>query len=151
MGTDDFSSWARWSDRESLPGANLPGVYAVVISTDDLAGQLFSWRDDLVYIGMTNSQRGLSSRLRQFHNSIEGREGHGGAKRVRFKHQDFAVLEPALFVATHPFECDVRSNAAEDLRVMGQVAAFEYECLACYVEVHDRLPEFNDKKRSPKK
>ncbi|OQA00196.1 MAG: hypothetical protein BWY71_00797 [Planctomycetes bacterium ADurb.Bin412] len=34
---------------------------------------------------------------------------------------------------------------------MGTVAQKEYESLAVFVEVFNRLPEFNDKRRSPKK
>jgi hypothetical protein len=45
----------------------------------------------------------------------------------------------------------VSSNLPADLRGMGEVAAFEYECFAQFVEQHGRLPEFNDKQRSPKR
>ncbi|MDX9721490.1 MAG: hypothetical protein RBU37_12145 [Myxococcota bacterium] len=100
---------------------------------------------------MTNSTGGLRQRLGQFDQTIRGREGHGGAARFRYKHAGYDALALSLYVAAHPFECNVRSNSADDLRVMGEVAAFEYECLATYVERHRRLPEFNDKKRSPKK
>lgn len=33
---------------------------------------------------------------------------------------------------------------------MGEIARLEYECFAVYVEKFDQLPEFNDKKLSPK-
>ena len=56
------------------------------------------------------------------------------------------MLARKLFVAVSPFECDVRSEQPSDLRVMGEVASFEYECLARYVEKHRRLPEFNGKR-----
>jgi hypothetical protein len=34
---------------------------------------------------------------------------------------------------------------------MGNVVKQEYECFAVFVEKFGKLPEFNDKKRSPKK
>jgi hypothetical protein len=34
---------------------------------------------------------------------------------------------------------------------MGEVAKYEYECFALFAEKFGHLPEFNDKKRSPKK
>lgn len=146
----DFSGWERWSNRRSLPQLSLPGVYAIAVSTRDLSGTPFSWLEDVAYIGMTNSRGGLRARLRQFDQTIRGRETHGGALRLRFRHSDPLILEPLLFVAVRPFRCDVRSDLPTDLRVMGQVAAFEYECFARFVELHGHLPEFNDKPRSPK-
>jgi len=38
-----------------------------------------------------------------------------------------------------------------DLRKMGEVAMAEYECFARFAEKFGRVPEFNDKKRSPKR
>lgn len=147
----DFTEWLGWADRSSLPGLSLPGVYAIAISVKDISHAPFSWSQDIAYIGMTNSKGGLRQRLGQFDQTIKGRSGHGGAERFRFKHAHHEELPHALFVAVRPFECDVDSNAPSDLRTMGEVAAFEYECFAQYVEVFGRLPEFNDKQRSPKK
>lgn len=148
---EDFSAWVPWASRGTLLDLAQPGIYAIAISGGDLTGAPFSWLEQVAYIGMTNSQGGLGQRLRQFDRTIRGGEGHGGAQRFRFKHPVVAELEPLLFVAVRPFPCDVSSNSAEDLRVMGQVAAHEYECFAEFVEIHGRLPEFNDKARSPKK
>ena len=55
-----------------------------------------------------------------------------------------------LYVAVAPFKCNVVSNLPKDLRKMGQVVKFEYLCLAAYVEKFGVLPEFNNKKESPK-
>jgi len=41
---------------------------------------------------MTNSISGLKGRLKQFDNTIIGKAGHGGADRVRFKHQNYEQL-----------------------------------------------------------
>ena len=55
------------------------------------------------------------------------------------------------FVAICAFPCDVKKKLPSDLRVIGAVAQFEYECFALFAEKHGQLPEFNDMKRSPKK
>jgi hypothetical protein len=134
-----------------VPGLLYPGVYALAITEADIAHTPFSWLQETIYIGMTNSKGGLKSRLKQFDNTIVGRAGHGGGKRVRFKHTDYDKLTQMLYVSVCVFECDVTSEKPKDLRIMGQVAQYEYECFAQFVEAFGHLPEFNDMKRSPKK
>ncbi len=148
----EFTHWAKWQDRNSLPDLKDPGVYVIALSDHDLAGKSFSWcSKKIVYIGMTNSKDGLKSRLQRFEYTIIGKNGHGGALRVRFKHSVYDTLVPKLFVSVCSYNCDVTSNAPEDFRIMGDVAKFEYECFAVFTEHFGQLPEFNDKKRSPKK
>jgi hypothetical protein len=146
-----FSAWTRWSERTGLANLNFPGVYALALSPKNLAGQSFSWQRQIAYIGMTNSKGGLKSRLQQFDNAIKGGEGHGGGHRFRFKYADYTKLSRQLYVSVCPQECDVTSNSPSDLRLMGKVANHEYECFAVFVEAFGYMPEFNDKKRSPKK
>jgi hypothetical protein len=145
-----FSDWTSWKNRVALTGVSFPGIYAVAISTSNIAETPFNWIRDIVYVGMTNAKGGLNSRLRQFDNTIKGGGGHGGAHRVRFKHSNYPTLLPNLYVAIKCFECDVTSNQPYDLRIMGEVAQHEFECFAHFVESFGRLPEFNDKMRSPK-
>jgi len=145
-----FSNWKKWAERDELIRLEYPGVYAVTKSDKDLSGTPFEWTKDIIYIGMTNSKGGLRSRLNQFDNTIKGGEGHGPAKRVRRKYPDYENLVPKLCVSVHPYECKVITNHPDDLRIMGDVAKFEYECFAKFVEIFNCLPEFNDKKRSPK-
>ena len=141
-----------WSKRNALAQLHFPGVYAIALSDSDISGITFSWRPEVIYVGMTNANGGLKSRLQQFDNTIKGGDGHGGAHRVRFKHSDYGTLAPRLYVSTCAYECDVKSNCPSDLRIMGDVERFEYECFAVFVEKLEKgLPEFNDKKRSPKK
>lgn len=147
----DFSHWIPWDKRETLKGVEYPGVYAIALCEKDIAGTLFHWREDIIYIGMTNSKGGLKARLQQFDNTIKGKEGHGGACRVRFKHTDYEKLFAHLYVSICPKYCNVLSNLPDDLRAMGEVARFEYECFARFVVKLGQLPEFNDKIRSPKK
>jgi hypothetical protein len=151
-----FSEWSKWSNRNGLDRLHFPGVYAIALSDSDIAETAFSWRREVIYVGMTNAKGGLKSRLQQFDNTIEGGYGHGGGNRVRFKYPDYDTLAPKLYVSVHPHECNVKWNLPVKLRIMGDVAKHEYECLAlfaetCYTETCYRLPEFNDKKRSPKK
>mgnify|MGYP001569243746 CR=1 FL=1 len=146
-----FSKWAKWSDRDTLEGIQFPGIYAIALSEADISKKQFSWRKEIIYIGMTNAKGGLKGRLNQFDNTIKGGDGHGGAHRVRFKHPKYNKLVPQLYVAVCPKECNVASNEPSDLRIMGYVANHEYECFACFAETFGQLPEFNDKKRSPKK
>ena len=146
-----FTKWARWAGRSDLSCLEYPGVYALTISSIDISETPFSWIPEIVYVGMTNAKSGLKSRLRQFDNTIKGKNGHGGGHRVRFKHPDYEKLTANMYVSVCPFFCDVTSEDPSDLRVMGEVTRYEYECFALYIEEFGSLPEFNDKKRSPKK
>jgi len=146
-----FSKWVKWSDRDALQGIQFPGIYAIALSESDISKKQFSWRQEIIYIGMTNAKGGLKGRLNQFDNTINGGDGHGGAHRVYFKYPKYRSLVPKLYVAVCPSECNVKSNDPSDLRIMGHVANHEYECFASFVEIFGQLPEFNDKKRSPKK
>jgi hypothetical protein len=148
----DFSNWIRWPNRNQLGKIlRFPGIYAIAISDEDLTATSFEWSKKIIYVGMSNAKGGLKSRLQQFENTIIGKRGHGGAQRVRFKHKDYNLLVPKLFVAVSHTECDVNSNKPSDLRLMGEVAKQEFDCFAIFVEKFGHLPEFNDKKLSPKK
>ena len=146
-----FCEWVAWSERKVIAGAACPGIYVIARSSSDLSGTRFTWLDRIVYVGMTNSVSGLGGRLKQFDATISGRRlRHGGADRVRLKHPNYEKLAPSLFVAVAPFKCDPKSNLPRDLRKMGDVAKFEFECLAEYARRFKRLPQFNDKKQSLK-
>jgi hypothetical protein len=146
-----FSHWIKWHDRNTLENIKLPGVYFLAISDQNISNASFSWRSDIVYVGMTNSRGGLKSRLQQFDNTIKGKVGHGGAQRFMRKYPNYDELKKRLYVSVCPTNCNVNSKQPKDLRLMGSVAAQEYECFARYVEIYRQLPEFNDMKRSPKK
>ncbi|PKP55844.1 hypothetical protein CVT91_14535 [Candidatus Atribacteria bacterium HGW-Atribacteria-1] len=146
-----FSNWIKWSNRNKLNDLQYPGVYVISKNEDDIDNNSFTWIREIIYIGMTNSKRGLKRRLRQFDNTIFGKEGHGGAKRVRYKYKDYGKLIKCLYVAICSFKCDVNSNKEKDLLIMGKVTEYEYICLSEYVKRFSMLPEFNNKKLSPKK
>ena len=150
MNIEDFSIWKKWVNRDKINNINYPGIYAISISLQNIEDKKFSWLAEIKYIGMTNSVSGLKGRLKQFDNTIIGKTGHGGADRFRYKHQDYKELIEHLYVSVMPFQCNVKSNNPEDLRIMGKVAQFEYDCFAEYVNIFGCLPEFNDKIKSKK-
>jgi hypothetical protein len=150
MHQSKFSHWVPWNARNELIGIQYPGVYALSISRERIGGNSFAWRREIVNIGMSHAISGLKGRLKQFDNTILGKTGHGGADRFRFKHPDYDKLVQKLFVAVALFKCDVTSNSPKALKTMGEVAKFEYLCLAHFVELFGTLPEFNDKKASRK-
>ncbi len=145
-----FTVWEKWHDRDELPGIKYPGIYAIAYSDNDLSKSDFSWRKEIIYVGMTNSLSGLKGRLKQFDNTIVGKTGHGGADRVRYKYPDYNALVPKLYVSVAAFECSPEKATSKDLLIMGDVEKFEYECFAHFQDIFGRLPEFNDKKHSPK-
>ena len=145
-----FSNWIKWNDRNNLSGLKFPGVYFIAISDNDLSDRAFDFIQEIKYVGMTNAISGLKGRLNQFNRTIIGKSGHGGADRFRYKHSNYNELVQHLYVSVHPFECDVTTNSPDDLRIMGEVAKFEYECFARYSTAFNQLPEFNDKQRSKK-
>lgn len=146
-----FSTWQPWAQRRTHQRLQLPGIYAIAVSDDELTGRPFDWAPHIVYFGMTNSLGGLAQRLKQFDSAINGGPGHGGAMR-------FLPLYPAgsgtllhrLYVAVWPFDCDVRSIEPDDLLKMGEVLYAEFYCFAEFTKRFKRLPQFNDKKASPK-
>ena len=150
MYENKFSPWRSWPRRDEASDVEYPGVYALACSARNIAGRPFSWRKEIIYVGMTNAVSGLKGRLKQFDNTITGKTGHGGADRVRFKHRNYGKLVQNLYVAVAPFKCDATSNEPGDLREMGEVAKFEYLCFAHFVERFGELPEFNNKNDSPK-
>ena len=150
MYEERFTEWYGWDRRENATEIRSPGIYVCAVSKNDISDNQFSWLSEVIYIGMTNSIAGLKGRLKQFDNTIVGKRGHGGADRVRYKYRNYQELVSQLYVAIAPFECNVKSNKLSDLRVMGEVTKFEYDCFAHYVELFEALPEFNNKKESPK-
>ena len=145
-----FSNWVKFDHRDKLPIC--PGVYAIAISSRDIAGTRFTWTKEICYFGFTNAVSGLRGRLNQFNNTLRDKSGpgHGGAQRFRRKYRNGNTLAKKLYVAVCPFKCDVSTNKPSDLRVMGEVVRAEYLAWAKYATLFHRLPEFNDKKKSPK-
>ena len=150
MNTGKFSTWYKWNNRDKVENIKFPGIYIIAVTENNIESQNFDWLTEIKYVGMTNSVAGLKGRLKQFDNTIIGKTGHGGADRFKYEYQNYDELIDKLYVSVIPFACDVKSNSPEDLRVMGEVSKFEYDCFAKYVELYKKLPKFNDKKNSPK-
>ena len=148
-----FSRWVRWNDRNKIEGIKNPGVYAIAITRKDISKTPFNYIKEIVYFGMTNSGGGLKSRLNQFDYTISQKKKslHGGGERFVYKYNDYLKIIKKMFVSVCPVECNVKSNSPKDLIKMGEVAKLEYCCFAKYSEKFDELPEFNDRKKSPKK
>ena len=145
-----FSKWISWDRRNELKSLNYPGIYIVAHSKRKLTGAKFSWVKEIIYIGMTNAVGGLKGRLYQFDQAIGGKRlTHGGADRVRFKHQKYKPFVSHAYVAVASFKCDVSSLKPSDLKEMGEVAKFEYLCFSEHATKYKCLPEFN-RKISPK-
>lgn len=152
MKLSNFSEWRPWKKRDIFrEKLKFPGVYALAVSSKDLSNRPFSLIEEIKYVGMTNSHGGLFARLRQFDDTIKGRIGHGGAARFLYKYKNKNSLLNDLYVSINYLKCDVKSNKSEDLYKMGEVVKFEYVCFAEYVKKFHKLPEFNDKKRSPER
>lgn len=145
-----FSKWMLWENRNELNNINYPGVYAIRYSSRNIENRTFSWHKEIIYIGMTNGITGLKGRLKAFDNTIIGKRGHGGADRVRYKHQNYKKLVKNLYVSVAYFKTDVKAINPRDLIIMGNVAKFEYQCFAQYVDKFGKLPEFNNKELSKK-
>jgi hypothetical protein len=148
-----FSPWFRWSDRTQYLGINLPGVYVIAISDRDISGESFSFRKEIVYVGMSNSVNGLKQRLKQFDLTIQFPDKpsqHGGADRFRYKHRNYRSLARKLFVSLRHFPCSPAEETPKNLRAMGKVVKAEYDCMALCIEKLRFLPEFNRKKDSVK-
>ena len=151
MYEDRFTGWQAWPQREAIAGLGHPGVYVCALADEAFDPTApFAWCRQIAYIGMTISRGGLRARLGQFDNAVRGRTGHKGADRVRCLYPDYASVVRALYVAVAPFPCDVASHQPSDLEVMGEVAQFEYRCLAEHARAVGGLPEFNDEKKPPK-
>ena len=147
-----FSKWVKFDQRNELRNTHYPGVYAIAISTKNITGTRFAWIKEISYFGFTNAVGGLRGRLNQFNNTLRDKSGpgHGGAQRFRRKYRNGNALARKLYVAICPFKCDVSTNKPADLRVMGEAVRAEYLAFAKYAGLFRRLPEFNDKEKSPK-
>lgn len=149
---NNFSKWKRWSNKRALKSLKFPGIYVIAKSNKNIENKRFDFIREIIYIGMTNSKSGLQNRLKQFEDTLDKkRENHGGAQRVRFKYPNSPQLKKNLYVSVNSFPCDASSNRVKDLLIMGKVVECEYICFAEYVRRFNKLPEFNDQKRSLKK
>ncbi|MBN8639114.1 MAG: hypothetical protein J0M07_27605 [Anaerolineae bacterium] len=143
----EFSPWMRWDERRNFDGIKYPGVYAIAITTSDLSGRLFSY-DHTIYIGMSNSPKGLEQRWNHFADGIRDGSHHSGAKRIykakkclSWQEWDESVYVSAMSVPCKPSKLDY-----DDRISMGIVAFLEYYAFAEFHRHTGQLrPMYNKK------
>ncbi len=140
-----FTAWCRWENRNSIGGANNPGVYVLAITDEELEGQSVQL-SQVCYVGMSNSKKGLKGRWGQFAQAIRGVRGrHSGGDTIFKDLGPYEGWNSQLVVAACPVACNVEASTPEDLRNMGIVAYLEYEAFAQFVEYNPMLsrPKYN--------
>ncbi|MES1181953.1 MAG: hypothetical protein ABUL44_04070 [Flavobacterium sp.] len=158
-----------WKFFPTLPGDSIdiedghqPGVYLIARTNDsEITKRKVKDRlEDIFYVGMSNSLKGVAGRLNQFKNAIEKGKGHSGGNRF-FKDGKycngvpFSKFEPKsgkkeeFYVVSLTFKCIVskESRKVEHLEIMGEICCLEYYLLA-HIK-HNRKdnqePELNKK------
>ena len=143
--------WIHWKNRNEIPGIKQPGIYFIAYSLNNMSNHDFKLQQEIVYIGMSISKKGVLGRLYQFKRAMEGKNGiHGGAERVRFKHKKHLHFFENCYLYVDTFELS-ESDEVYNWKQKGECVKHEYVSFANYIEKHEELPEFNDQKRSKKK
>lgn len=145
----------RWTNLHTeqlcLEDEEYPGVYVLAYSEDDLEGKQVK-EEQVFYVGMSHSLKGIKGRINQFRQGIEKGEGHSGGNRFYEKFADqvpYSQLQnkKTFYVASVTVRCTVNKDKreAEDLRKMGEVARLEYYVLAHIKDHLHKEPELNKK------
>ena len=102
----------------------LPGVYVLAYPApgNNLSGKIVR-PEDVYYVGMTNSKRGLRGRLKGFLRSANGGTGHSAGIKFLKQHGPYSKTcrRRPLFFVTHEIECcTIKSEStAEDFYEIG--------------------------------
>lgn len=143
--------WTKWENRSQIPQIREPGVYFIALSGQDISGQTFCVIEEIIYIGVSISQKGVLGRFYQFQKAMEGKNGvHGGAERVRFKHTNAKTFFESAYICVKPFPL-TENDPVYNWKQKGECLKQEYVSIANYLEQFGRVPEFNDQNRSKKK
>src|SRR3989338_6583273 len=128
-----FSKWYQWDKRNEFIDKKYSGVYAIAISEMEIDNHSFDW-NDVSYIGMSHSSKGLEDRWSFLDNAIKGNSNghHSGGKRIFNSLGPYDRWDKKMFVAAFAIRCDSNKNrrTPEDLRKLGHVAYLEFEALA---------------------
>lgn len=152
----EFSRLKNWDHRNSIL-SNAPGIYIVIISDEhpiiSSSNEIFLHRD-VSYIGMTHRDEGLAKRVDEFDKTICGncsKQSHGGADRLRFRHQHYPSLRGKLYIAVCEFQ-NYPKNSPERFEEDGRVRLTEYFLIAEHLRHNNKIPSFNEqsKKIAPK-
>ncbi|WP_069132981.1 class-II aminoacyl-tRNA synthetase family protein [Rhodohalobacter halophilus] len=143
--------WTKWKSRRTIPQIKQPGVYYIALSDQDISGQPFRFIEEIIYVGVSISKKGVLGRLYQFKKAMEGINGvHGGAERVRFKHTEVRDFFSRVYICVNSFPL-TENDHVFNWKQKGECLKEEYVSIAMYLDHFGRLPEFNDQKRSKKK
>lgn len=136
---------------KNLKNNDYPGVYILAYTNKNLGGKSINI-NDIFYVGMSNSRRGIKSRLKQFIDGINKNRSHSAGMRF---YKKYALGVPfnrlkrkeTFFVQSLSLPCNVikEERNAEDLRKMGKVTKLEYDLLAHIKEKTEKEPELNKK------
>jgi hypothetical protein len=102
--------WKQFHGDRFLDGnLKFPGVYLLSFIGKDLSGKKIN-EADVLYVGMSNAQGGVRSRLKQFRDGLEIYGAHSGAMRFYREYQGnkpFTKLKTRkkFFYAALPIEC----------------------------------------------
>ncbi len=148
-----FSKWALWEKRSKFQDGKNPGVYMISITKKTLEGTMPRY-DDVAYIGMTNSSKGLFHRWEQFNNSItkgntiKGNGNSGGVNTVKDLGEynvDSRWKGTHLYVCGYAIACNTKKKerTPEDLLKMGLIRFLEYKALSECKAVTGHEPRYN--------
>jgi hypothetical protein len=146
---NDFSKWVHIKNKDNLlyAGHSCPGIYAIAYSNTNLHEVEFDYIEEIIYFGMSISQKGLQGRLYQFFSTINGKsKQHSGAKRMccELNNKDVNWKEK-IYISLKPFiHCSTNIISPLGLLHMGDVVKEEYNCFSKYFEKFNKLPHFNE-------
>jgi len=120
-----FSRWCRWADRDSLAGAQHPGVYLLAHFEREPLGEARPDSREVIYIGET-SRGSLRKRLHHYNRSASsGAAGHSGGRTY---HEHFHRIRPQLFVAILPVSDPEATLRAARIRYLERKFIYEHTC-----------------------
>ncbi|MGJ3259968.1 MAG: hypothetical protein ACFE0S_10225 [Rhodospirillales bacterium] len=142
-----------WSPLESTIGSTPiePGVYALSFTHEDLTKEAIDCRR-IDYVGMSRSQGGVRSRLKQFLRGVRVGEGHSAGNRFNREGavqlglaQTEKLSEAKFWVSCLAISCEVEKGLrnADDLRKIGHVECLEKYILAYFYERMGHEPKLN--------
>lgn len=147
---------ARWNrlTRRSLLQKNFkydndPGIYILTQSEIDLSNSQVDIQE-IIYVGISNSQNGVRGRLRQFLNSIENKIESGEIKqfsRESMRESEYSnhSMPQHFYYCVFCLSCNVERGKREynDLLTMGDIARLHYLFLAHIKKTLGREPILN--------
>ncbi|NVZ54070.1 hypothetical protein HX792_27340 [Pseudomonas sp. B6002] len=129
----EFSDWHPWTNRNELPGKQLPGVY--YIARSESKPDSHTGHELTIYIGETTGQT-LAKRLQQFNvSAFNERPGHSGGNTFRQTLRETTPVEH-LWVSACPVDIGSPQTKA-------YIKHLERKLLWEYVQTWKRYPVCN--------